>query len=85
MSYIKDGGDPTVGGVAYGSIYIPSLTGSVGGGAHGGHGGGKVKIRVPAEFLLDGKILVDGANGGTNSGGGSGGSIFIESGMKPEL
>lgn len=74
-----------MGGKAYGSIYTPSETGSVGGGANGGRGGGKVKIRVPAEFLLDGKILVDGADAGTSSGGGSGGSVFIESGIMRHL
>lgn len=74
------GGDPTVGGIAYGSVYKPVETGAAGGGSHGGLGGGKLKIRVPAEFLLDGFILADGADGELNSGGGSGGSVFIETG-----
>jgi len=71
----------TGGGVAYGSVYKPALLGGKGGGDYGGLGGGKLYIRVPAEFLLDGIILADGAAGGTGSGGGSGGSVWIESGM----
>lgn len=57
--------------------------GSAGGGSSGGLGGGKVKVRVPSQFLFDGKILVDGADGwynGISGGGGSGGSIYIETG-----
>ena len=74
-------GNGTIGGLAYGSLYKPIETGSSGGGLKGGHGGGKVKIRVPAVFLLDGHILADGEDGGTNSGGGSGGSVFVEAGQ----
>lgn len=77
-------GDPTVGGTAYGSVYKPIEMGSSGGGTSPGLGGGKLKIKVPAEFLLDGYILADGADGdydGTSGGGGSGGSVFIETGL----
>jgi len=76
--------DPTLGGTAYGSVYKPTDFGSMGGGTSPGLGGGKLKIKVPAEFLLDGYILTDGADGdydGTHGGGGSGGSVFIEAGL----
>jgi hypothetical protein len=73
-------GNPAVGGISYGSVYRPTETGSAGGGPNAGHGGGKVKVRVPAEFLLDGYILVDGTSGTAGAGGGSGGSVLIESG-----
>ena len=70
-----------MGGRAYGSLYSPVDTGSRGGGIHGGLGGGKVYIKSPAILLLDGNILVDGADGtNTDGGGGSGGAIFIEAG-----
>ncbi|WAR26297.1 TENX-like protein [Mya arenaria] len=65
-------GNSTGGGEAFGSVYKPVLTGSKGGGTLGGLGGGKLYIKVPAEFLLDGIILIDGADGGTGAGGGSG-------------
>lgn len=61
-------------------MYKPKTFGSAGGGTNGGNGGGRVKIRVPAEFLLDGYLLVDGADGTYSSGGGSGGSVYIETG-----
>lgn len=76
------GGDPTVGGTAFGSVYKPQETGGAGGGTYGGLGGGKLKIRVPAEFLLDGFLLADGEAGGLSGGGGSGGSVYIETGER---
>lgn len=80
---VSASGNSSAGGIAFGSLYKPLDMGSSGGGAGGGLGGGKVKMRVPAELLLDGEILVDGADGHydvTNGGGGSGGSVFIETG-----
>ena len=74
-------GNNSAGGTAYGSIYKPEDSGSRGGGSHGGLGGGKVYINVPAIILMDGYILADGAAGtDINGGGGSGGAIFIEAG-----
>lgn len=64
-------------------MYKPEEAGGSGGGSNPGLGGGKLKIRVPAEFLLDGYILADGGDGGydgSSSGGGSGGSVYIETG-----
>ena len=67
--------------VIYGSMYKPEKSGSHGGGTDGGYGGGQIYINVPAIMLIDGSILVDGADGsGTGGGGGSGGAIFIEAG-----
>jgi len=80
LDVLTEPGQSTGGGVAYGSLYKPKLPGSRGGGDYGGLGGGKLYIRVPAEFLLDGIILADGAAGGTSSSGGSGGSVWIETG-----
>ena len=71
----------TSGGIAYGSLYNPTDTGSRGGGTHAGYGGGKVYIKVPATILIDGKILADGSEAtAADHGGGSGGSILIEAG-----
>ena len=76
----------SVGGIAYGSIYKPTETGSIGGGGeYAGKGGGKAYIKVPAIILIDGFILVDGGDGsGTGGGGGSGGAILIEAGELSE-
>ena len=75
--------DSTVGGPRYGSVYQPITYGSKGGGAYGGLGGGTVKFVVPSVIYLDGFIIADGADGsGTDSGGGSGGSVYLVAGMK---
>ncbi|KAK3576663.1 hypothetical protein CHS0354_004948 [Potamilus streckersoni] len=68
------------GGDAYGSLYEPTDPGSKGGGISGGRGGGALKLTVPAIFQLDGYISADGATGTDNSGGGSGGSVYIRAG-----
>ena len=69
-----------IGGAYYGSLYTPVEPGSKGGGIGGGKGGGTVKIDVGGIFLLDGIITVDGDDGVSDSGGGSGGSIWITAG-----
>lgn len=47
----------------------------------GGRGGGTSKITVGAIFQLDGRLEVDGEGGRRNSGGGSGGSVWIRTGL----
>ena len=69
------------GGVPYGSVYRPLHLGSGGGHGQGkgGAGGGMLLWRVGQQLELDGLVTLRGANGsGTNAGGGSGGSILIE-------
>ena len=57
----------------------PTHPGSAGGGSSAGAGGSTVKLHVSRTLHLDGYILNNGANAtGSNSGGGSGGSILIE-------
>lgn len=46
----------------------------------GGRGGGTAKITVGAIIQLDGRLEVDGEGGRRNSGGGSGGSVWIRTG-----
>ena len=80
-------GVPSVpGGIAYGSIDAPIMLGSAGGygsgyGQLGGNGGGAIYLRVSGGIAVDGTISVNGMNGindnGVFSGGGSGGSIWI--------
>lgn len=76
------GGISTVNfGKWYGSALNPNNTGSGGGSSSsgkGGKGGGYLRLTVVRLLTLEGTISVDG-DGGTvlNSGGGSGGSIWI--------
>ena len=65
-------------GKPYGSYYRPQHTGCKGGGSYPGHGGGRVDILIASSLHLDGNIKTLGGNAtGANSGGGSGGSIYI--------
>ena len=69
------------GGIPYGSVYRPIHFGSGGGDGEGrgGSGGGMLLWRVGQEIELDGLVSLRGFNGtGANAGGGSGGSILIE-------
>lgn len=62
----------------YGSLYEPHESGSQGGGAQGGLGGGVMRVTVGSILQLDGSMLVDGGSGtGNDGGGGSGGSVWI--------
>ena len=68
-------------GKAYGSVYSPKDLGS--GGGHGsgvgGSGGGYLMWVVGRHLEVNGLVTAKGLSGlGTNAGGGSGGSIFIE-------
>jgi hypothetical protein len=77
------------GGVPYDSLYLPDTLGSGGGSAptyFGGTGGGLIKLTVNGNFTFNGKIEVNGGNGGANgacsgtsrsAGGGAGGGIRI--------
>lgn len=78
-----DGGktDSSRGGLPYNSVYSPHKFGSGGGNGQGvgGHGGGKLFWDVGQHLAIHGLIANRGLNGsGANSGGGSGGSIFIK-------
>ena len=70
-----------MGGTAYGDIYEPTAFGSAGGGSGGGRGGGRIWLNATDTIYIDGVLSANGADGetvlGINSGGGSGGSIWI--------
>lgn len=74
------------GGAAYGSVTEPKDLGSGGGWGKcglistcpGGLGGGALRLIVGDTLRIDGTISADGIAGGGRSGGGSGGSIWIE-------
>lgn len=78
------GGESDSGGAWYGDMVTPKLFGSGGCGYYatqGGKGGGYVNIRSSKNLVVDGSILVNGGDCKDFScGGGSGGSIYIESG-----
>ena len=70
-----------LGGEPYGSIYRALHFGSGGGNGQGkgGSGGGMLHWRIGQEIELDGLVTLRGRDGsGTSAGGGSGGSILIE-------
>lgn len=72
--------DHSVGGVAHDSVYEPQHFGSGGGNGRGtgGTGGGKLTWFVAKRLEINGLLSSDGTNGvGTDTGGGSGGSVFI--------
>ena len=69
------------GGPEYGSLEEPVDKGSGGGdgnGGPGGKGGGAIRLSVGGTLTLDGLLAADGTAGTlNNSGGGSGGSIYL--------
>jgi len=71
------------GGIVYGSVSSPVTLGSGGGSYNatslGGAGGGVLKLDVSRTLNVNGSIRADGAYGGDYSGGGSGGSLWIQS------
>jgi len=75
------------GGVAYGSAQTPTDAGSGGGAGSvatpgGSEGGGAIRLSVAGALLVEGTISANGNVGlQDNSGGGSGGSIWITSGL----
>jgi hypothetical protein len=81
------GANPSGFGGAFGSMQNPQNGGGAGGSASGssfpplgGAGGGALRITVTRAFSMDGKISVDGHDGGANSGGGAGGSVWLTAG-----
>jgi hypothetical protein len=77
------------GGSTYGAEMGPTALGSGGGVFNnvyyrGGSGGGALELNVTGTVTIDGTLSADGSNGnyygGADSGGGSGGSVWITSG-----
>ena len=64
------------GGVSYGSLTEPTDIGS-GGGNSGSSGGGAIHLEVGGTLQVDGNITANGNPGYRDSGGGSGGSIWL--------
>ncbi|PON48406.1 MraZ [Trema orientale] len=67
---------------AWSSLSEPWSYGSKGGGTSakspfGGNGGGRVKLLVKDTLYINGSVTAEGGYGGSASGGGSGGSIFV--------
>lgn len=74
------GSSARVVGTVYGDLYEPLRFGSCGGGDVGGQGGGVLFFNVTNFLIIDGVVTAKGLHGGSvNSGGGSGGSIWIHS------
>ena len=74
------GAGTTLTGQPYGHLFQPTELGSAGGGGNdiGGQGGGKLYFHVSKRLMIDGEIRVNGGDGkSTEGGGGSGGSIVI--------
>ena len=68
-------------GTAYGHVFEPKHFGCRGGGT-GGLGGGVIKMKVSGKLKVDGTISANGAAGQQSySGGGSGGSVWIETNL----
>ncbi|KAK3101710.1 hypothetical protein FSP39_005732 [Pinctada imbricata] len=65
-------------GKPYGSLFTPIDLGSGGGGSLGGSGGGFINLKIGRRCHIDGAVKSYGYDAGTNCGGGSGGSIFVE-------
>ena len=76
------GGSEEIAGPAYNSLYYPQKAGSRGtysvGVKLGGKGGGRIHIRVGSQFINDGTMSADGEAATSDGGGGSGGSILVE-------
>lgn len=63
-------------GPHYGSVYTPDKPGSKSNPTGGGRGGGRMYLKIGSKLINDGDISVNGSS--SNYGGGSGGSILIE-------
>jgi len=69
-------------GLSYGSIIEPTTFGSGGGYDQdafraGGAGGGAIRLTVGGVLTVNGSLTADGTNGVNESGGGSGGSVWV--------
>jgi hypothetical protein len=78
------GANPPPFGTTYGNLQNPLDVGSGGGNATGtsgsgggGAGGGVFRLNVSGNLTVDGRITANGNPGGLNSGGGSGGSLWL--------
>jgi hypothetical protein len=71
-------GNVAQGGVTYGSIDQPLALGSGGGGVFGSAGGGALHVIVNDSLVVNGTLSVNGDVAGSLSGGGSGGSLYLE-------
>lgn len=74
-------GVTVAGGVSYGSMLEPTTQGS-GGGYSGGAGGGLIRLTVAGTLTVEGQLRANGVSPGSgastaNSGGGSGGSLWL--------
>ena len=76
------GGSKDLSGSPYNSLYFPEKSGSRGtvkdGTKLGGKGGGRIHLRVGSQLINDGKLSADGEPANSEGGGGSGGSILVE-------
>ena len=76
------GGSRGLAGSPYNSLYYPQSPGSRGtfssGRKTGGKGGGRIHVRVGSQFINDGTMSADGEAATSDGGGGSGGSILVE-------
>lgn len=69
-------------GITYGSATQPAALGSGGGSGWGGSGtsgGGAVKLTVSGTLTINGTISANGGVSGAEVGGGSGGSVWVDS------
>ena len=73
-SYASSGGN-VASGNQYGSIYQPAEPGSGGG---YGAGGGWLKVDVGLKLIIDGLVKADGVPSSSSLGGGSGGTIILQ-------
>lgn len=74
------GAGAVVVGQAYGDLYEPVRFGSSGGGNKAGAGGGIIWFNITNIIHIDGEVTANGYGGkDANSGGGSGGSIWMHS------
>ncbi len=73
-----------IGGAGYGDLHAPTTFGSGGGnddspGVNGGRGGGAIRLTVGGQCDVSGTIAANGGDfNGNESGGGAGGSIWID-------
>ena len=78
----EGGGSKDLSGSPYNSLYFPEKSGSRGtvkdGTKLGGKGGGRIHLRVGSQLINDGKLSADGEPANSEGGGGSGGSILVE-------
>ncbi len=65
-------------GPTYGSVDTPARLGSGGSGNSAGFGGGALILEVDGILTVDGTLSAHGGDGGLDTGGGSGGSVWLQ-------